>query len=176
MTRPAGPIRASYWVVEGKLLAGEYPGAYTDDAARAKLSLFLDVGIRTFVDLTEPSEPLRSYDDALTRLALERGITCKHLRFGIADRGVPGAELLAQVLAAIRQEISEDRPVYVHCWGGIGRTGTIIGCWVAESGLSGEDAIAQLADLRRDNADRARPSTETDLQRQCICEWKARTE
>jgi protein-tyrosine phosphatase len=89
---------------------------------------------------------------------------------------VPGAELLAQVLAAIRQEISEDRPVYVHCWGGIGRTGTIIGCWVAESGLSGEDAIAQLADLRRDNADRARPSTETDLQRQCICEWKARTE
>ncbi len=65
MIRPAGPIRASYWVVEGKLLAGEYPGAYSDDAARAKLSLFLDAGIRTFADLTEPSEPLRSDDDLL---------------------------------------------------------------------------------------------------------------
>ena len=89
MTRQPGPIRASYWVVEGKLLAGEYPGAYSDDAALTKLSLFLDAGIRTFVDLTEPSEPLRNYDDLLTRLAVERGITCKRLRFGITDRGVP---------------------------------------------------------------------------------------
>jgi protein tyrosine/serine phosphatase len=162
-------------VVEGKLLAGEYPGAYSDEAARAKLSLFLDAGIRTFVDLTEPIEPLRHYDDLLTRLAVERGITCQHLRFGITDRGVPSPELLAEVLATIQQEISEDRPVYVHCWGGIGRTGTVIGCWLVEDGLSGEDAIAQLADLRRDSADRDRPSPEMDEQRQCICEWKART-
>ena len=173
MTRQAGPIRASYWVIEGKLLAGEYPGAYADDAALAKVSAFLDAGIRTFVDLTEQSEPLRRYDDLLTRLAVERDITCKHLRFGITDRGVPNRELLEQVLATIRQEISEDRPVYVHCWGGIGRTGTIIGCWLVEGGLSGEDAIAQLADLRRDSADRSRPSPEMDEQRQCICEWKA---
>jgi protein tyrosine/serine phosphatase len=168
-----GPIRASYWVIEGKLLAGEYPGAYSDAAARAKLGLFLDAGIRTFVDLTEESEPLRNYDDVLESLSAERGISCRHIRFGVRDRDVPSQELLAEIIATIRQEIAEGRPVYVHCWGGIGRTGTIIGCWLVEQGMSGEEAIGKLADLRRDTADRAGPSPEMDEQRRCICEWQS---
>src|SRR5688572_31577057 len=61
MKRP-GPIPDSYWLVVDLLLAGEYPGAEQDDRARTKLTKFLDAGIRTFIDLTESSEPLAKYD------------------------------------------------------------------------------------------------------------------
>ncbi len=158
------------------MLAGGYPAAHSDIEARARLARFLDAGVRTFVDLTEESEPLRNYDDVLGPLSAERGISCKHLRFAIPNRGVPSADLLAQVMTTIRQEIDEGRPVYVHCWGGIGRTGTIIGCWLVEQGMSGEEALGQIAHLRRDTADRFQASPETDEQRRCICEWKRENE
>lgn len=31
--------------------------------------------------------------------------------------------------------------VYLHCWGGIGRTGTIVGCWLARNGFPGKAAL-----------------------------------
>lgn len=37
MTPIHRPIPDSYWVVPGKLLAGEYPGSKTDKVARHKL-------------------------------------------------------------------------------------------------------------------------------------------
>jgi protein tyrosine/serine phosphatase len=168
----SAPIRASYWVIQGELLAGAYPSAYDDAEARSKLGLFLDAGIRTFVDLTEETEPLRDYDDVLESVSAERGISCKRLRFGVRDRDVPTQDLLAKIVATIRDEIAAGRPVYVHCWGGIGRTGTIIGCWLVEAGLSGEEAIQKIVDLRRAAGDRPWQSPETEAQRRCICEWK----
>jgi ADP-ribosyl-[dinitrogen reductase] hydrolase len=32
----------------------------------------------------------------------------------------------------------------VHCRAGIGRTGTVVGCWLVEQGLAGEDALDEL--------------------------------
>jgi protein tyrosine/serine phosphatase len=168
----SAPIRASYWVIQGQLLAGAYPSAYDDREARSKLGLLLDAGIRTFVDLTEETEPLRNYDDVLESLATERGISSKRLRFGVRDRDVPTRDLLAKIIATIRDEIAAGRPVYVHCWGGIGRTGTIVGCWLVEEGLSGEEALQKIADLRCKAADRSWQSPETEEQRRCIGEWK----
>ena len=56
----------SYWVIEGQMLAGPYPGAPTNEAARQKLEAFLDAGVTCFVDLTEEGEgpPLHPYADA----------------------------------------------------------------------------------------------------------------
>jgi protein tyrosine/serine phosphatase len=170
----SAPTRASYWVRQGQLLAGAYPSASDVAEARSKLGLFLDAGIRTFVDLTEETEPLRNYDDVLEGLSAERGISCKRLRFGVRDRDVPTPDLLGEIIATIRHEIAAGRPVYVHCWGGIGRTGTIVGCWLVEEGLSGEEALERIADLRRDAADRSWQSPETEKQRRYVCEWKVR--
>jgi len=64
-----GPIPDSYWLVDGQLLAGEYPGSWTRHGAEAKLALFLDAGIRTFIDLTCDTEPLEPYEGALARLS-----------------------------------------------------------------------------------------------------------
>jgi protein tyrosine/serine phosphatase len=159
--------------VDGQLLAGEYPAAFDRGTTRARLSTFLDAGIRTFVNLTETSEPLTAYDDVVRELGVERGVETKHLRFSIRDHDVPvERDLMVRILATIRDEIAAGRPVYVHCWGGIGRTGTVIGCWLVEEGLAGVDAIARIAELRSTLPDRTIRSPETDEQCGYVCEWR----
>ncbi len=53
------PIPDSYWVIPGKLLAGEYAGQPTDVGAIDRLKRFLNAGVNAFIDLTEANEGLR---------------------------------------------------------------------------------------------------------------------
>ena len=59
---PPKPDPNTYWVIPGKLLAGEYPGARNPEEARSRLRKFLAAGIRHFIDLTEVGE-LTPYAD-----------------------------------------------------------------------------------------------------------------
>ena len=52
------------------------------------------------------------------------------------------------IAARIRGEIDAGRTVYVHCWGGKGRTTTVIGCLLIDGGLDYDAAIARIAELR----------------------------
>ena len=124
---PRGPIPDSYWLIPGQLLAGEYPGTYVEADTREKLATFLDAGIRTFINLTEERE-LSGYEHILQALSAERGIETTHIRQSIRDYSTPRERAqMIEILATIRSEISTGRAVYVHCWGGIGRTGTVVG-------------------------------------------------
>src|SRR5690606_4483588 len=111
----------SYWVIPGQFLAGEYPGAADEQAARRKLRALIYVGVNLCIDLTEPDE-LFPYADWLhsEAEAHQRSIDC--LRFPIPDYTAPSPELVREVLDAIDAAIADGRVVYVHCWGGIGRT------------------------------------------------------
>ncbi len=167
------PIPDSYWVVPQLLLAGEYPGSLTKDAAGEKLVRLLDAGIRSFVDLTEPGE-LSDYSDLLRDAAIVRGVEARHLRVPVRDAEVPTIDQMNAVLAHISLEIEQQRPVYVHCWGGIGRTGTVVGCWMVDhERRSPEEAIARIATLREGTPDAHRPAPETRQQRRFIEEWAA---
>jgi protein-tyrosine phosphatase len=37
---------------------------------------------------------------------------------------------------------------YVHCWGGKGRTSTVVGCLLVDDGLDYQSAIDRIAELR----------------------------
>ena len=45
--------------------------------------------------------------------------------------------------------LDDDKSVYVHCWGGIGRTGTVVGCWLVRHGMTGDEALAQIVEWWR---------------------------
>ena len=61
--------------------------------------------------------------------------------------------------------------VYVHCWGGVGRTGTVVGCHLVESGVAAGEVPAALGALRAGTARAHRASPETDAQRGFIAAW-----
>jgi protein-tyrosine phosphatase len=168
-------IPDSYWVTPGMLLAGEYPGARTDAEARAKLRALLDAGVRLFIDLTEAGEyNLRPYWPLVQELAAERGIRVTHRRMSIPDMCTPERAHMQAVLDAIDAAIADGQPVYVHCYGGIGRTGTVVGCHLVQQGATGEAALAEIARRRQGTPDGHRQSPETEAQRRLVLTWRAK--
>ncbi len=139
------PLPNSYWVIPGRLLAGEYPLGADEADARARLALLDEAGIDYFVDLTE------DYEEPAYRHLLPARST--HVRSAITDTRVPGhAAQMQQILSDIRAALSLDRCVYVHCRAGIGRTGLVIGCFLAEEERDGKAALKRLNHLWRQSA------------------------
>ena len=139
------PIPESYWVESQRLLAGEYPGQYDPEITRKRLDAFIQSGFNTFIDLTKPHENI-AYLPLLLEAANLYSVEIKHLRFPIADFGLPTPEQMRAILDAIDSNLKTRRKIYLHCWGGIGRTGTTVGCYLVRRGKSGEEALSQLAD------------------------------
>jgi hypothetical protein len=166
------PIPDSYWVSRSHLLAGEYPSARRESQARKRLAAFLDAGIRSFVDLTGPDDDLVPYDTIATALARERGHDVRCRRMTMPDAGVPSTDQMRSVLAHIDHEIKDGRPVYVHCWGGVGRTGMVAGCWmIANEGRTALQALDRIGELRRGTPDGFTRSPETAEHRRFIVRW-----
>ena len=149
MTDPDRPIPESYWVKPGRFLAGEYPAAAYIGRARERLGRMLDSGINTFIDLTLLYE-LPPYLPILLEEARRRGVDVQHKRFPILDHNIPPRGTMAAILDAIDSALAEGRNIYIHCWGGIGRTGTTVGCYLVRHGMNGEQALAHLAELWKD--------------------------
>ena len=146
---PRRPIPNSYWVVPGRFAAGEYPGAKDPVEAAAKLGTLLDAGIDHFIDLTQDGEyRLLPYSDIVKEQARRRGLTVECERHSICDESVPRSrEEMAAILEAIDSALDNGKTVFVHCYGGIGRTGTTIGCWLVRHGSSGSEALNRVGEL-----------------------------
>ena len=155
------PHDACYWVWPGRLLAGEYPERH--------LGALLDAGIDSFVDLT-CDEPARSpYARALPASARWHGRA-------ITDFSVPTPALMRGIVETMDAELKRGAHVYLHCHAGVGRTGTALGCWLVEQGLSGPDALALIA-RKRENLARLPlmpHSPETVAQRGFVLRWVPR--
>ena len=167
------PIPESYWVEPGRFLAGEYPGQFHPEATRQRIDAFLDHGFDTFIDLTTAGEmPL--YQPTLLEESRLYGLAATYQRFPIGDFGLPTQAGMTDILDAIDAALAAGRKVYVHCWGGIGRTGTTVGCYLVRRGRSGEQALHQLAEWwRRVPKSTVHPrSPETDAQMNFVLRWK----
>jgi ADP-ribosylglycohydrolase len=72
---------------------------------------------------------------------------------------VPSPALMVAILDRIAWCKSNNIALYIHCWGGVGRTGTVIACWLMREGLSPRAALYSLnerrkaAGLRRESPD-----------------------
>jgi hypothetical protein len=163
------PFPRSYWVDEGRLLAGEYPGAKDQAAAAAKLAELKAAGIDFFLDLTEDGES--AHDGSRLRPYLDDVAPATVRRFAVRDLDCPTVEEMRTILDAIDEAIAAGRRVYVHCWGGVGRTGTVVGCWLIRHGRSADDALSFIRDRRHGQPAGERPSPETKEQRRFVEAW-----
>ena len=185
----------SYWVVEDKLSAGEYPGnqfslrpsttiativhqiiAFKKSGLTArntssrKIGNLLDAGVHTFIDLTEVQER-PDYTAHLHKERRRRSKKSDYFRFPIPDRQVPSLDVMNDILNQIDSEIIQDKTVYVHCFRGLGRTGTVIGCYLVRKGMAGPEAISHIKKLRTGLAGGFRMSPENKLQEDFILNW-----
>ena len=149
-----------WWVEPGRVLAGEYPGSPDPVKARHKLDVLIDAGMRTFVDLTTEADGLAPYAPLVEELAATRGLDLRRVRFPIPDLDVV-ADADYDVATRLVDEGRDRGGVYVHCWGGIGRTGTVIGCRLVDEGLTYDEVTARLDRLRAPTRKAARRAPET---------------
>jgi len=168
------PIPEAYWVIPGRLLAGEYPGLpMFPEHVCQRIDRFLQAGFDTFIDLTIPRETA-PYEPVLRKQAGSYGMDAQYMRFPTADFSLPSVDGMKETLNAIDHALAQGRKIYLHCYGGIGRTGTVIGCFLARHGKTGKNALEQLAAWWQTVPKHIRypRSPETAAQRDFIRNWR----
>ena len=139
------PISESYWVEPGRLLAGEYPGHFDEEQTRRQIDALIEAGLDMFIDLTRPDE-IPPYTSILFDEAKVYEVEINYQRFPIRDFGLPAPQEMKSILDIIDESVRNGHKIYLHCWGGIGRTGTTVGCYLVRRGRTGEQALNQLAE------------------------------
>ncbi|MGB3412493.1 MAG: ADP-ribosylglycohydrolase family protein [Microthrixaceae bacterium] len=165
-TWPHDAVVHGYWLTTG-ILAGEYPGHRDEQEAIQRINLLVDNGIRTFVDLTTDQDRLDPYEHLVRQVAQYRDLDLRRIHHPIPDMGTLEVHAYDDILDTIR-DARQRGGVYFHCWGGVGRTGTVAGVVLVDDGLSAEGALASIAQLRSGTRKSQRPSPENSQQADII--------
>jgi hypothetical protein len=171
------PFPKSYWVIPGKLLAGQYPGHLLPEQATARIGALVDCGIRHVINLMEADEvdyqgrPFVPYIEEMRHRAAQRAEVVGWSHHPIRDGGIPDPAAMRAILDEIDAALDNERAVYIHCWGGKGRTGTVIGCYLIRHGIApGGEVLEYIRGLRR-GIQPYEESPENDLQRKFVLTW-----
>lgn len=159
-----------YEVIPGLIYAGSCP--WVNSVRNGLLSEVLRLQIRDFITLREDLNI-----DEVKSSCLESYPDISILYYPIQDFSVPEARLLREILDSILDNIASQRPLYISCAKGLGRTGIVIACFLSEFyGITGDQALKQMNELRLHNAfEIDYESPETQEQINYVLNWKAST-
>lgn len=141
--------------VEPLVWAGSYIGSGVNDQTEVHIAWLIHQNVGCIIDLSSPDDQLPNYTAVLTQFAPH----IRYRNYPIRDGIVPSPALMVAILDRIAWCVANEIVVYVHCWGGVGRTGTVIACWFMRTGLDARSALRmlnerrKLAGLRRESPD-----------------------
>jgi protein-tyrosine phosphatase len=172
------PYERSYWVLPNKMLAGEIPSSKTESRKIEKINKILNCNIDVIINLMEvveknfSDEVLEDYSITLFKEADKKNKKIEVFRYAIKDMNIPKESFMVEILNKIDEQIALGKRVYVHCWGGVGRTGTVIGCYLIRHGFAEpENVIDTINYLKRTTNIAHRSSPETEEQCQFVLNW-----
>ena len=129
------------WLIDGNLAGSGHIGGwgvYEKEILNDDLNQLLNEGIRAIVSLTE--HPLDTVS------VISKGMNYLHIP--IPDMTPPSLDAVNEFVRFVDGQFGEKRPVLVHCEAGLGRTGTMLGCYLVKIGLSPGDAINKVRSHR----------------------------
>lgn len=190
------------WLVPGAVLCGRYPGSCPSrpvdaDVQRSRLENILEQGITTFVCLQAeippqgaltawPDEGISGQSGNAKEPQLDKFLPyyfdagaerTSFVHVAIEDRSIASSlELLDATVFDLHNRVRRGERLYVHCFGGRGRTGLVAACLLGalyDGLIDPEEALARVDAyyrLRR-RPDEVGSSPETDEQRDQVRDW-----
>ena len=196
----AGPTDESNWVIPGRLLVGAYPSSNHDELNEAILTSILRLGVTTFVclqqeyqhngvteELWRSGRALRPYIFDALAIASRAAILhqndpanggmpkpheIKFLHCPIVDCACTTDEDVQQLAEDLCERLLfTDQVLYIHCWGGHGRTGTIVGVMLGMLYALNDKSALMRTQLYHDlrTCTLRVPSPQTGPQRKQVC-------
>ena len=175
-----GPSDESNWVLPGVLLVGAFPGCPDDDENWELITSILSLGITTFVclqdeysddapeddwryerngairpyfrDVREIVKDIEAAPDDFPSIKISSS-DLHFVHFPIIDCDIAEDDSVYRLAVDLVKRVSRGEVLYLHCWGGHGRTGSVV-CIMLHLmyGLSAKDAMERcqfVHDLRR---------------------------
>lgn len=124
------------FVIEDKLAASAMPGGWGNP--HADIEELSRKNIKAIVTLTE---------ETLNK-ALIKEYNIEYFHLPIKDFTPPEIEQIIQFITFVDKCIKNNKPVLVHCWAGIGRTGTMLAAYFISKGYTADKAIRHVRNVR----------------------------
>lgn len=166
------PFKSSYWVIPNQLIVGEIPIANNDIETKAKLDSLINLNVSAVINLMEADEKDHSgnlffnYQSHL----IEHGVITH--QFPIKDMDIPSPIQMMRILKQIDVYVKQRKVVYLHCWGGLGRTGTVVGCYLLSKGLADVYNVLDAISILKSQSGLAdKESPQTSGQKEFILDW-----
>ena len=166
------PFERSYWVLPNRFIVGEIPASLKEEETITKLNGLIRINVNVVINLMEEDEKnyenksFYDYAPYLNKHNIETH------RLPIKDLSIPSIDTMRNILSIVQDSIRQKKIVYLHCWGGVGRTGTAVGCFLLNNSLASKENVLETINyLKRTTSIDKRQSPETEEQRKFLMDW-----